>query len=96
MKLHTAVIAALALCCGACSSDSKNDEPLNPVEPPKHNYPELIEVTDEWKAYHPGNVSFRIESPNTAGAKIYKTIVPAPDTYIKDNARRVLQTLYYS
>lgn len=98
MRLHTAILAALALCCGACSSDNKDDEPRNPVDipAPEHNYPELIKIADEWRDYHPGNVSFRIESPNTAGAKIYKKIVPDPDTYIKDNARRVLQTLYYS
>ncbi|MBD5198550.1 MAG: secretion protein [Bacteroidales bacterium] len=102
MKKPSVILLAVALLVGwsGCSSDN-NDEPgldhETPETPaPEHNYPPLLEIDDAWKDYHPGNVNFKIESPRTNGAQIYKQIVPDPDTYIKENARRVLQTLYYS
>lgn len=59
-------------------------------------YHEPIAIERQWRHYHPGNIDFRIESPETEGGKIYKAIISDPDKYITDNARRVLQTLYFS
>jgi len=49
-----------------------------------------------WDNYFVGNVEFKNLSPDTKGAKIYNHIVPDPDKYIKECARKVLQTLYFT
>ena len=99
-KLYIHAIAALALCCSACSSDDgKPEDPgpdPTPGPAPEHNYPAPLPIAEEWKSYYPGDVDFKIESPRTTGAQIYKKIVPQPEKYIQENALRVLQTLYYS
>ena len=59
-------------------------------------YHEPFAIDSQWEDYYPGKVNFRITSPETAGADIYRRIIPDPDKYISDNARRVLQTLYFS
>ena len=64
------------------------------VDTPK--YKEPIKIEDQWLNYHPGDINFRILSPETEGAKIYTRIVKEPESYITDNARRVIQTLYFS
>lgn len=56
----------------------------------------LIPIESQWHDYHPGDIDFRITSPETEGAKIYTGIVKHPESYIADNARRVIQTLYFS
>lgn len=55
-----------------------------------------IKIERSWSNYNPGKINFNITSPETQGAKIYRKIVTDPDKYITDNARRVLQTLYFS
>ncbi len=61
----------------------------------KDRYHEPIKVQKKWKKYNPGNVIFRDESPESEGSKIYHRIIPNPTSYIQENARRVLQTLYW-
>ena len=99
-KLYIHAIAALALCCSAFySDDGKPEDPgpdPTPGPAPEHNYPAPLPIAEEWKSYYPGDVDFKIESPRTTGAQIYKKIVPQPEKYIQENALRVLQTLYYS
>lgn len=67
----------------------------NPTSRPA-KYHEPIKIEKKWRKYNPGKINFSIQSPETDGAKIYSNIVKDPDTYITDNARRVLQTLYFS
>ena len=60
-----------------------------------NKYHEPIKVEKKWLNYDPGEVVFRDEAPQTEGSKIYHSIIPNPTPYIQENARRVLQTLYY-
>lgn len=60
----------------------------------QYHQPEAIRP--EWRDYNPGRIHFRIESPETDGAKIYSSIIPDPDDYITKNAIRVIQTLYFT
>lgn len=64
------------------------------AHPGKYHKP--IEIERQWRHYHPGKINFQITSPEKEGAKIYARIVTDPDSYITDNARRVLQTLYFT
>ncbi len=67
----------------------------NPTaRPAKYHAP--IKIERQWRHYDPGKINFKITSPQTEGAKIYSRIVTDPDKYITDNARRVIQTLYFS
>ncbi len=50
----------------------------------------------KWNDYNVGTVVFKNASPDTKGAKIYNAIIPEPEKYIADQARRVLNTLYFS
>ena len=66
-----------------------------PTEKPVQ-YHAPIAIERQWRHYDPGKIDFRIESPETKGAEIYRSIITDPDSYITDNARRVIQTLYFS
>lgn len=66
-----------------------------PTESPK-DFHAPIPIQRQWRNYHPGKIDFHIESPEDEGAKIYSSIISDPDSYITDNARRVIQTLYFS
>lgn len=62
-----------------------------------HNkYHAPIKIEKKWKRYFPGDVNFKDMAPETEGSKIYHRIIPDPTPYIQENARRVLQTLYWS
>lgn len=50
----------------------------------------------EWNSYPVGEVRFKSHNPETEGAVIYNSIVPNPEDYIADRARKVLSTLYFS
>ncbi len=60
-----------------------------------NKYHAPIKVEKKWRKYNPGEVIFRDKSPESEGAKIYHAIIPEPTPYIQENARRVLQTLYW-
>lgn len=49
-----------------------------------------------WDNYHVGEVKFINQSPETKGAQIYGHIIPNPEEYIAQSARKVLHTLYFS
>ncbi len=66
------------------------------AQPQQSKYHEPVKVEKKWKKHDPGHVDFRDESPESEGSKIYHNIIPDPASYIQDNARRVLQTLYKS
>jgi len=62
-----------------------------------HNkYHKPIRVEKRWQKFNPGEVIFRDESPLSEGSGIYHRIITNPISYIQENARRVLQTLYWS
>lgn len=74
------LLAVLILSVSACGSSRKN----------------RVAALDKWAAYDVGEVRFRDASPETDGAKIYHRIIPNPETYIAEQARKVLHTLYFS
>lgn len=51
---------------------------------------------DPWKSYFVGRIEFVNEAPETAGSEIYASIIPDPAAYITAQARKVLETLYFS
>ncbi len=50
----------------------------------------------DWEGYNVGEVIFEDQAPESEGSKIYAKIIKDPDAYIKEQAREVLATLYYS
>lgn len=66
-----------------------------PAETPEV-YHAPIPIEPQWRSYNPGKIDFRITTPDAEGAGIYSSIITDPETYISDNARRVIQTLYFS
>ena len=62
----------------------------------KYNkYHAPVKVEKKWRKYNPGEVIFRDKSPESEGSRIYHAIIPDPTPYIRENALRVLQTLYF-
>lgn len=91
MKLPISImLAAIAASCTTTNTKTgANDEAQS-------NRHEPITIEEAWANYNPGAVDFEITTPDAPGADIYKRIIPDPEKYITDNARRVLQTLYFS
>lgn len=54
------------------------------------------QTTSIWESYPVGKIDFDNQSPESEGAKIYTSLIPNPEEYIAKNARRVLETLYFS
>ena len=50
----------------------------------------------DWKAYNVGKIIFEDQAKETEGSKIYAKIIKDPETYIAEQARDVLSTLYFS
>ena len=50
----------------------------------------------DWKAYNVGRIIFEDQAKETEGSKIYAKIIKDPETYIAEQARDVLATLYFS
>lgn len=53
-------------------------------------------LSDVWKMYNTGTVIFEDKAPETKGSDIYHRIIPDARSYIKEQARAVLATLYNS
>lgn len=49
-----------------------------------------------WEQYHVGDVVFEDKAPTTKGSDIYHRMIPDAASYIKEQARTVLSTLYHS
>lgn len=49
-----------------------------------------------WEDYDVGDIIFEDKAPLTDGSAIYHGIIPEPETYIREQARIVLATLYDS
>ena len=80
-KRHLIYIACLSVGMGACSSILKNQNEV---------------VDNAWNEYNVGTVIFEDKAPETKGSDIYHRIIPNAESYIKEQARTVLATLYKS
>ena len=58
--------------------------------------PQPDQTITVWDRYNVGSVLFEDKAPETAGSDIYRRIIPRPESYIKEQARTVLATLYTS
>lgn len=77
------LILALFICC----------LPLTTIMAKDHK---PIAIEKQWQKYNPGKIHFTDKSPKTEGSKIYHQIIKDKNKYIRENALRVLQTLYFS
>ena len=50
----------------------------------------------QWDDYFVGNILFENKSPESEGSRIYHSLIPNPQEYIAEQARTVLNTLYFS
>ena len=82
MKKLFIMFALASLCLGVSAKGKKTQH-------------KPIKIEKQWKKYNPGEIDFVDKSPETEGSQIYHKIIKDKNTYIQDNARRVLQTLYY-
>ncbi len=57
---------------------------------------ETVAVSSEWDNYNVGTILFEDKAPQTKGSDIYHRIIPDPESYIKEQAKTVLATLYGS
>lgn len=53
-------------------------------------------VSKAWQKYDSGEIVFEDKAPDTEGSRIYRHIIPDPESYIREQARTVLATLYDS
>lgn len=53
-------------------------------------------VLAKWNNYNVGTILFEDKAPETKGSDIYHRIIPNAESYIKEQARAVLATLYSS
>ena len=75
--------ACLTILFSACAGEKAYDPAVQPVQ-------------KKWRSYFPGRIDFVDKAAHTKGSDIYRHIIPDPDSYITENALRVLQTLYFS
>ncbi len=78
-----------AACLAACTLLSCNDKA-------EDNESAVVEKDDIWANYFVGNINFQNLSPETKGSEIYNAIIPNPEEYITEQARKVIATLYFS
>ena len=80
-KIHLIYAACLLVGMGACAASVQKQV--------KDNF-------DVWKEYNTGAILFEDKAPETLGSDIYHRIIPEAESYIKEQARTVLATLYNS
>ena len=80
-KRHLVYAIALIVGMGACAASAKKQAEAKP---------------DVWKSYNVGTVLFEDKASETKGSDIYHRIIPDAESYIKEQARTVLATLYNS
>ncbi len=49
-----------------------------------------------WKDFHGPNVVFTNEAPDSDGGKLFSSLVQEPEEFMRDCARKVVRTLYFS
>ena len=80
-KIHLIYAACLLVGMGACAASVQT---------------QVKDNSDVWKEYNTGAVLFEDKAPETLGSDIYHRIIPDAESYIKEQARTVLATLYNS
>ena len=80
-KIHLIYAACLLVGMGACAASVQK---------------QVKDNSDVWKEYNTGAVLFEDKAPETLGSDIYHRIIPDAESYIKEQARTVLATLYNS
>ena len=80
-KRHLVYAIGLIVGMGACAASAKKQAESKP---------------DVWKSYNVGTILFEDKAPETKGSDIYHRIIPDAESYIKEQARTVLATLYNS
>ena len=50
----------------------------------------------QWDDYFVGKINFEDKSPDSEGSRIYNSLIPNSEEYIAEQARTVLNTLYFS
>ena len=80
-KIHLIYAACLLVGMGACAASVQKQV--------KDNF-------DVWKEYNTGAILFEDKAPETLGSDIYHRIIPDAESYITEQARTVLATLYNS
>ena len=80
-KIHLIYAACLLVGMGACAASVQK---------------QVKDSSDVWKEYNTGAVLFEDKAPETLGSDIYHRIIPDAESYIKEQARTVLATLYNS
>lgn len=91
-KLHIIATLCLCLCVFACSSKiSKSGTDRDTPAPVSK-----VEANNLWESYFIGNILFEDKAPQSKGSRIYHSVIPDAEAYIIQQARAVLNTLYYS
>ena len=81
-KRNLIYVTCMLIAMGACSATSKNQAEV------------VILMYGE--KYNVGTILFEDKAPETKGSDVYHRIIPDAESYIKDQARTVLATLYNS
>jgi len=53
-------------------------------------------MLEGWENFKYPEINFKVEDPDTEGARIYGELVQNPDEYVKYHARKVAEILYYT
>jgi len=80
-KKHLLYIVCILTGLGACAASWKKQTEVGP---------------EVWNKYNVGNILFEDKAQGTKGSDIYHRIIPNAKSYIKEQARTVLATLYNS
>ena len=86
------ILIAACLCVGLAACTSNNKKEVTTTETGK----ESCQANQEWKNYNVGTIHFEDKAKGTEGSRIYNSIIPNPKEYIAEQARKVLNTLYFS
>ena len=78
-------LLSMLVCLSACVSKAKS-----PISK------DTAGTQNVWKDYFVGNIIFEEKAPDSEGSRIYHAIIPDPKAYISEQARTVLNTLYFS
>ena len=84
--------AAACLCLGLAACTSNN----NKAEETTTSEKACCQADQKWKDYNVGTIHFEDKAVGTEGSRIYNSIIPNPKEYIAAQARKVLNTLYFS
>lgn len=91
---HTDIIRGGTLEFEMSSTPNRKRKPTHTDKP--YSLTQPTDTLNPWHAYHLGNILFKDQAAGTTGSRIYHSIIPDPKDYISQQARTVLQTLYFT